>query len=320
MTSLYQRLNIDETASQMDIRRAYHRLAFLYHPDRNQGDKAAETKFKDLVSAFEILGDQQARALYDQGRIDEQGRPRQRSAAKSQQYQASSHATGAKSPGQRWMWTDAAAAFQNEFKARAPENVEAPIISEETNPGKETSGETAEQSTKIKQYRLSISFVEACVGTVKHVRLPNKVQYKITVPAGVSSGQKLRVKSQSETMVAFLVKISVEPHIAFERHGQDIHLEVPLTPYEAFFGVELDVPTIYGPAKITVPPQAQDGDTITLSHMGIRAKGHPAGDQVAMITIAMPRNWEKGAEAVMKNWQQKAPYNPRGKILNLLAK
>lgn len=314
MTSLYQRLNIDETASQMDIRRAYHRLALIYHPDRNQGDKAAEAKFKDLVSAFEILGDRQARALYDQGRIDEEGRPRHRAASNKGQKKAQNTPLNT-----QWMWTNAAAAFHNEFLNQTNETPPN-FIDEDSADLKTTSGGKATENEEIKQYRLSINFVEACTGTVKHVRLPNKTQYKITVPAGVTSGQKLRVKSQTEAMTPFMVKITVEPHVAFERDGMNIHLQVPLTPYEACLGTELDIPTIHGPAKLTVPPEAKEGDKITLTHMGIRAKGKTTGDQVATLTIVLPRTWEVGAEALMKTWQQKAPYNPRGKILNLLAK
>ncbi len=310
MTSLYQRLNIDETASQMDIRRAYHRLALLYHPDRNQGDKAAEDKFKDLVSAFEILGDRQARALYDQGRIDEEGRPRQR---------PNGNKAPKKAQNTQWMWSNAAAAFHNEFGNQTNEAA-SNFIHEDPADIRTTSTGKQDKEEEIKQYRLSINFVEACTGTVKHVRLPNKTQYKITVPAGVTSGQKLRVKSQTEAMTPFMVKITVEPHVAFERDGVNIHLQVPLTPYEACLGAELDIPTIHGPAKITIPPEAKEGDEITLSHMGIRAKGEAPGDQITTVTIALPRSWEGSAEAVMKNWQQKAPYNPRGKILNLLAK
>ena len=314
MHSLYHRLNIDVTASQNDVRRAYHRLALQYHPDRNQGDKEAEAKFKALVSAFEILGDQQARALYDQGRIDENGRPRRGS-------QAEHRVKPAKKP--RWMWTNAAEAFHNEYVkpnagGRAGKDKQAPVS--ESNEETLGADETLGNNEAMKQYRLSVSFVEAALGTVKHVRLPNRQQYKITVPAGVISGQKLRVKSQSETMNPFMVKITIEPHIAFEREGHDIYLEVPLTPYEAYFGTELDIPTVHGPAKITIPAGAREGDEIILSNMGIRAKGQETGDQVALITIAMPRAWEANAKDVMKAWQQKAPYNPRGKILNLLTR
>ena len=314
MAQLYQRLKIDQSASQAQIRQAYHRLALLYHPDRNCGDKEAEDKFKDIVRAFEILGDRQARALYDQGRIDDQGRP---CFAKRKAYDKSA-----------WTWSEASTAFQEEFERRA---AQMKSRKEQSVPKKEQFG-SKEDTTDVgpdqppptpeseKQYRLAISFEEACLGTVKHVRLPNKAQFKINIPAGVETGKRLRVKSAGENGKPFVVKVTVEPHVAFQREEHDIKLELPITPYEAFFGVELDVPTIHGPAKITVPPQSRDLDEVVMEQMGVRPKGAPRGDQIVCLKIALPRQWPQEASAVMATWKQKAPFNPRAKILNLLAK
>ena len=304
---LYQRLKIDQSASQAQVRRAYHRLALLYHPDRNCGDKEAEAKFKDIVRAFEILGDRQARALYDQGRIDDQGRP---CFAKRKTQDKSA-----------WTWSEAATAFQEEFERRASKMRNR---KEQAAPKETTTDVGADQPPPTpegeKQYRLAISFEEACLGTVKHVRLPNKAQFKINIPAGVETGKRLRVKSAGENGQPFVVKVTVEPHVAFQRDNNDILLELPITPYEAFFGVELDVPTIHGPAKITVPAQSRDQDDVVMEQMGVRPKGAVRGNQIVRLKIAMPRQWSQEASAVMANWKQKAPFNPRAKILNLLSK
>jgi len=303
---LYERLKIEENASPADIRRAYHKLAMLYHPDRNLGDKDAENKFKDIATAFEVLGDQKARALYDQGRLDDQGRPCLRSKTKANP---------------TWMWSQASEAFREEFAKRAFETgyqnnkaakPQDKSVSQATDGGSNEDGE--------KQYRLAISFIEAAVGTVKHVRLPNKAQFKINIPAGVETGQRLRVKSAGVNGKPFVVKITAEPHIAFERDGYDIHLDVPLTPYEAFFGLELDVPTIHGPAKVTIPPMSQDGAQVVMEQMGLRPPAQVRGDQIIHVAVVMPSSWSEEAAAAMETWKKKAPFNPRGKILNLLAK
>lgn len=316
MSQLYQCLNIAKNASQDEVRRAYHKLAMLYHPDRNRGDKVAEAKFKDLVSAFEILGDRKTRALYDQGRIDEQGRPRLRPAS---------------GPNPVWIWNEDANDVRKAFERRTSD-IRAKHQSDKsaTQTARMGDDEPADASAIFstkeldeggeKQYRLSIDFVEACLGAIKHVRLPNKAQFKINVPAGVETGQRLRVKSAGVNGKPFVVKITVEPHIAFVREGADIHLELPLTPYEAFFGIELDVPTVHGAAKVTIPAQVQDGDEIAMRHMGVRSKGAAFGDQIVSVKIVMPRSWSDEAAAAMEAWRQKSPFNPRGKILNLLSK
>lgn len=312
MSKLYQRLNIDQKASQAEIRRAYYKLAMLYHPDRTHGNKQAEAKFKDLVSAFEVLGNQNTRSLYDQGRIDEHGHPCRK--AKAPEHQP-------------WMWSETAADFRQTFEQRSKDlkDKHQQKAEQEADSACSESSEPDSTQTDIdengeKQYLLSIDFDQACFGTVKHVRLPNKAQFKINVPAGVKTGQRLRVKSPGVNGKPFVVKITVEPHILFEAEELNINLEVPITPYEAFFGLELDVPTIHGPAKITVPAQAQDGDEVIMREMGIRIKGETSGNQLVTLKIVMPRSWSQEAAVAMETWRKKSPFNPRGKILNQLAK
>lgn len=326
MSRLYHLLKVDLHASQAEIRQAYLKLAMRYHPDRNLGDKVAEARFKDVVSAFEILGDREARALYDQGRIDEKGRP-------CPGYSGSEFAKNRDEA--RQMWHNAASIFAREFFQKDKSSDEGDDASFEGDvhspppppPGNdEGAGQKSEaepplcSETRVKQYRLSINFAEACLGTVKHVRLPNKAQFKISVPPGVETGQKLRVNSTADGAGPFVVKITVEPHVLFERDERDIVMELPVTPYEAFFGLEVDVPTLHGPAKITVPAEALDGDEIIMPGMGVRPKGQSAGDQRVCLKFAMPRRWAGEFEAAMKSWKQKAPYNPRGKLLKLMTK
>lgn len=300
MSELYKILRIEMTASQPEIRRAYHKLALQYHPDRNLGDKAAEAKFKDVVSAFEILGDPKVRALYDLGRIDHRGKPMprrsyERSGATERPVKdTTGHEYRAKGEKDK---SDATKAYFDE----------------------DSSSSSKSAYKREKQYRLSIDFVEACLGTTKHVRLPNKTEFKINIPAGVRSDQRLRVKSSSENSEPFVVKVRVEPHSLFVREGEDIYMDVPITPYECFFGIELDVPTIHGPAKVTIPENASDGDEIVMKQMGLRRGYEGHGNQIICVRVVMPNVWSDEAKAAMANWRKHAPYNPRGKIMRLLA-
>lgn len=299
LSELYQILRIDMTASQPEVRRAYHKLALLYHPDRNLGDKEAESKFKDVVAAFEILGDPKIRALYDLGRIDSKGRPISRRAYDRGRDASVKDTTG-------HVYTESE---KNPSDAAAKAYVD-----EDSDPEATGSGLRRE-----KQYRMSIDFVEACIGTTKHVRLPNKTEFKINIPAGVKTDQRLRVKSPGENGKPFVVKIRVEPHALFVREGEDIYLEVPVTPYECFFGIELDVPTIYGPAKITVPENSRDGDEIIMKNMGLRRGFETHGNLIVCVRVVLPNVWSDEAKSAMADWRKHAPYNPRGKIMRLLA-
>lgn len=309
MSRLYQRLRIETSASQAEIRRAYHQLAMRYHPDRNLGDKQAEEEFKNIVTAFEILGDPKARALYDQGRVDDQGRPQPRR-------QSSARDEWEWKP-ERPVWQDGSLHWTTPPPADAEE---ATSKSGEQKQGDEAPRPEAEDVDEEKQYRLSIDFVEACLGTSKHVRLPNKAEFKINIPAGVTSGQKLRVKGAGENGRPFLVKINVEEHKLFTRDGDDILLEVPITPYECYYGIELDIPTIHGPGKINVMPEAKDGETIPMPNMGVRrGAGIGGGDQLVKLRIVMPTSWAAETRFAMADWRRRAPYNPRRDINALLS-
>ncbi|MEP3475600.1 MAG: DnaJ C-terminal domain-containing protein [Hyphomicrobiales bacterium] len=305
MSELYQILRIDVTASSQEVRRAYHKLALLYHPDRNLGDKVAEAKFKDVVAAFEILGDPKMRASYDMGRIDYRGKPMpRRSYERSKEKKESpvKETTGREyTQKEQGTSSEAAKAYFDEDSVSA------------------NSRGSGSSQRREKQYRLSIDFVEACVGTTKHVRLPNKTEFKINIPAGVKSDQRLRVKSPGENGEPFVVKVRVEPHSLFVREGEDIYLDVPITPYECFFGIELDVPTIYGPAKVTIPSDARDGDEIVMKHMGLRRGFEGHGNQIVCVRVVLPNVWSDEAKSAMSDWRKHAPYNPRGKIMRLLA-
>ncbi|GJL99193.1 MAG: cytochrome c biogenesis protein [Methyloligella sp.] len=305
MSELYQILRIDVTASSQEVRRAYHKLALLYHPDRNLGDKVAEAKFKDVVAAFEILGDPKMRASYDMGRIDYRGKPMPRRSyegSKEKKESPVKETTGREyTQKEQGTSSEAAKAYFDEDSVSA------------------NSRGSGSSQRREKQYRLSIDFVEACVGTTKHVRLPNKTEFKINIPAGVKSDQRLRVKSPGENGEPFVVKVRVEPHSLFVREGEDIYLDVPITPYECFFGIELDVPTIYGPAKVTIPSDARDGDEIVMKHMGLRRGFEGHGNQIVCVRVVLPNVWSDEAKSAMSDWRKHAPYNPRGKIMRLLA-
>lgn len=309
MSELYRKLRIEVTASQADIRRAYHKLALMYHPDRNLGDKLAEAEFKSIVSAFEVLGDPKQRALYDLGRIDDQGRVLPRRSC------------------------DTTRSSENDDKRTASSGDKASTQRDEAG-GQEHRGDAGKSSShdniyfdetaktaymREKQYRMSIDFVEACIGTTKHVRLPNKAEFKINIPAGVKTEQRLRVKSPGVNGKPFVVKIRVEPHPLFTRQGEDIHLEVPVTPYESYFGVELDVPTIHGPSNVVIPANAKDGDEVLMKNKGLRRGFEAHGHQIVVVRVVLPNVWPESVKTAMADWRKLAPYNPRGKIMRLLA-
>lgn len=313
LNNLYHRLQVEQSASQAEIRSAYRRLALMFHPDRRPGDKSSQEAFVNIVTAFEILSDPKARALYDSGRIDSQGRP--------VMARGVDFATKANSPEERSKWakkSEETKSARTESKADIGEGKTTNCQDKSDN--LETKSPDGKKTSKReKQYKLAIDFTEACLGAVKRVRLPEGKELKISIPAGVKHGQRLRVKDRATEGLQFVVKVSVEPHMLFTRNDNDIALEVPLTPYEAYFGAELDIPTIHGGIKLVVPAGSKCGDKVRVSGFGIRPAVSAYGDLIAHLKITLPTHWPDRLEIIMSEWRTKAPYNPRSRISRLLA-
>ena len=308
VSDLYKRLQVDTSASQAEIRRAYHRLAMVFHPDKRPGDKSSETEFKNIVTAFEILGDPEARALYDNGRIDFSGRPifasnagfsaKTNKKAKTQPFESEEAKAQSK-----WKWNAGQThSSKSDVKPDAPRD------------------KLKKSTPQSKQYKLAIGFVEACLGTVKKVRLPNGQELKISIPAGVDNGQRLRVNGETSEGTNFVVKIVVEPHMLYTRRADDICIEVPLTPYEACFGATFEVPSVHGALSINVPCDVNLSEEMRIEGFGVRCKRRQFGDLLIKFKVVMPDHWPAATKTALKQWSETAPYNPRSRIRRVLAK
>jgi DnaJ-class molecular chaperone len=127
---------------------------------------------------------------------------------------------------------------------------------------------------------------------------------KVKIPEGIGNGQKIRVKRGNTPLQ---ITVRVKPHPLFERRGDDIHIDLPITVGEAFRGAEVEVPTVYGPSRIRVPAGTQSGRTMRLSGKGVKRKGG-AGDQYCRIQVFVPA--AAPAEAV-DAIEAAYPENPR---------
>ncbi|MBC8048812.1 MAG: J domain-containing protein [Chitinophagales bacterium] len=288
---LYTILGLKRGASDDEVRQAYRKLAKQHHPDKNPGDKAAEEKFKKISAAFAILGSPEKRKRYDSGEIDETGQARQAYAA--------DHGYGGGGP-----YGDYADIFGDVFGR--------------TRGG---AGGRFQMRGMDFRYTLEVDFLEAVNGLKKRVKLPEGDELDVTVPAGVDTGYTLRLKGKGEPGVGggpvgdALIELKVRPHPYFERQGDDIHLELPVTLYEAVLGAKVEAPTITGRVTLTIPKSATTGQTLRL-----RGKGAPnlqtkiAGDQLVKLKIAMPPKVDEALMAFMERWREEQEYDPRIKL------
>ncbi len=291
----YEIIGVGRNASTDEIKRAYRRLAKKYHPDRNPGDLGAEAKFKEVQQAYGVLSNPDKRAQYD--RFGEVG-VGQWSAA----------------PGGRkvYQWGGSSVGVEDlEDLFSAFGGGQRPSIFEELlgggSPGgphsvgrRRTSRRAPPQRTPDLEQIVELSFEQAVNGMTLTIQLrtsssgrPETIEVKI--PPGVQDGQKLRLRGQvpggnGQGPGDLYLKCSIRPHAYFTRRGADIYVDVPVSITEAALGGKIEVPSIDGPATVTLPPGTPGGAKLRLKGRGIRKPGPDRrGDQFVVVRIAVPK-------------------------------
>lgn len=287
----YAVLGLAPTASDADIRAAFRKLAKQYHPDRNPDDKKAENKFKEVAAAFDIIGDPDRRKKFDRGEIDEDGRERAHPFGQWSRRQGppggGGFETGA-GPGAGASFEDLSDIFSDLFGSRRAQQAR-------PNRGRDL------------RYRLEVDFLDAALGAKKRVTMPDGRTLDLSIPAGLEDGQTLRLKGQGERGPAgagdVYVEVKVGPHRIFERDGNDIHVEAPISLKEAVLGGKITVPTIAGDVSVTVPKNSSSGTVLRLRGRGIAKGAGPAGDQYVKLKIVLPEGGDRELEDFVKRWK-----------------
>ena len=166
--------------------------------------------------------------------------------------------------------------------------------------------------------KLRLGFVEAALGGKRRVSLADGREVEITVPAGIDTGQTLRLRTGAGRLRAsapdeIRLEIVVEPHSHFRRKDQDIHIELPVTVTEAVLGATVTVPTLRGSAAVKVPRGSNSGSTLRLKGRGITADGK-TGDQYVKLRIVLPDPPDPELTAFLERWGATHGYDVRGKL------
>ncbi len=162
---------------------------------------------------------------------------------------------------------------------------------------------------------LTVTLGDAAKGTKTRVHLPTGKDVEVKIPAGIASGQQIRLKGQgwpSATGKAgdALITINVAPHPLFKPDGNDLRLELPITLYEAVLGGKVRVPTLDGAVELAIPAGTNSGRTFRLKGKGLKAKSG-AGDLLATVRVVLPEQVDDEFKELMKKWREKKPYDPR---------
>jgi DnaJ-class molecular chaperone len=292
----YEILGVALTASPEEIRKAYRRLAKKLHPDLNPGNKKSEERFKEVARANDLLSDADKRQRFDRGEIDASGseRPSQKFYRDSAAEAPTGHPYENHSGFADFAETDNI--FAELFKRQAQEARRAP--------GPDI------------HYRLAIDFLDAVNGTTKRLTLPDGGTLDVTIPSGIQEGQTLRLRGKGGPSLGegkagdALVEISINPHRFFSRHGDDIHIDIPITLAEAVLGGHIRVPTPTGLVTLTVPKGSNTGAILRLKGKGVpRSGGH--GDELVKLKVMLPSDPNPELEAFLSSWAPGTNYDPR---------
>jgi len=259
----YEVLGVNKSASDKEIKKAYKKLAMKYHPDRNPDNPVAENSFREVKSAYEIIGDEEKRQQYDDfghGAFDENGQGRQGGFGQ--------HGGG---------FDDI---FGGMFGQRQQQQRYQP---------------QPEKGSDILA-TVEVSLEEAVEGCVQEVKLPNNpILLEVSIPAGIGEGQRIRVNGKGNPGSLggphgdLLVEVSIVEHDIFRREGRDLYcsIETPFTT--AALGGSLKVPTFAGYINLKIPQGTQVGRKFRIKGKGIKAmKGDLVGDLIYEVVITTP--------------------------------
>ena len=304
----YKIMGLERDATQDAVKKAYRILARTHHPDINK-DAGAEARFKELSEANEVLGDEKKRALYDQ--LGRQAHPGQ-DFKPPPNWDAGFEFSGPGSGRRGGEFSDffetlfgsmptGAQPSENpaEFHARG-EDKHAKIL--------------IDLRDSIDGASRSLSFRKPAVDPEGHIVLTDHT-LNVTIPRGITEGQTIRLKGQGARGIGRLpagdlyLEIHFNPDPLFRVVGADLHVELPIAPWEAALGASVRLPTPTGPIMLKIPAGSSQG-----RQMRIRGRGLPAvtpGDLYAVLKIVLPPADTEKAKEIYATMARELAFDPR---------
>ena len=268
----YEILGVKKTAAEAELKKAYRDLAKKFHPDKNKGNKEAENKFKEISEAYAVLSDKEKREQYDRLGREAFG-PGGANPFAGFDF---SEFMGAGGRGRR---------TQTRTRSAGSSGIDFTDIFGDLFGGGGGGGGGFQQAPEPEmQAEITIDFRDAILGNTMTLNA-NGDSIKVKIPEGIKDGQKMRVARRGQPSINLTVH--VRPHPFFERRGDDIYIDLPITIGEAIRGAEVEAPTLQGPVRMRIPPGTQAARNMRLTGKGVKKKSG-AGDQYCRIQIVIP--------------------------------
>ncbi len=291
MVDYYSTLGVDRGADQKEIRRAFRRLARKYHPDLNAGDPQAETRFKEINEAYEVLSDAEDRKKYDtygdQWRHADQIEAQRRASRSPFDFGAGArHAPGG----------DVFAGLKD-------------ILGDLGGFGGSGSGSGAARSGSISsEAPVTISLQDAYTGTIVNANLSiggRSRRFEVDIPPGVDNGSTVRVTPERGTELRF--RLTITPDRRFRRDGADLYTDAEVPFEDVILGGESEIETVDGRRiRVRIPAGSQNGQNIRLRRQGMPRLGSPdtRGDLYVTVRPLMPRELSDDERELIQRLQE----------------
>lgn len=316
----YNVLGVSKDVSAADLKKTYRKLARTHHPDSNQGDAAAEARFKEISEAYSVLSDPEQRKEYDQIRAMGAGGARFTAGGQPGGFEDVFSMFGQGRGNTRFQTSGD---YEDIFS-----------MFDQTRGGGFGSGRFGQPTGGFRGYggptkgadvtaRTTIDFVTATKGETITLQGEDGKPFKVKIPAGVADGQKIRLRGRGRHSPDggepgdVVVTVAVRPHPVFTREGLNLRVTVPVTYTEAVFGATIEVPTLGGePVKLRVAPGTPSGRVLRVKGRGVEtAKG--TGDLLAEVQVAVPSHLDDAARDALERFREVEPKeNPRADLMS----
>ena len=304
MADPYSELGVAKGASEKEIKSAYRKLAKELHPDRNKDNPTASERFSNVTKAYDLLMDKDKRAQFDRGEIDAEGNP------------TAPFGFGGSGPGggysaggpggQQFDFGNSGVDFGDIFEGLFGGGGGSSPFG-----GRQQRGAPPPKGANV-NYRLKVEFVAAATLEKQRITLEDGKSIDLSLPKGVEEGTQMRLTGKGRQGPGgngdAIITVHIKPHPFYERDGNNVRLELPITLKEAVEGAKIKVPTVDGPVMVKVPAGSDSGKTLRLKGKGFTPKSGKRGDQLVTLMIHVPED-DKALKDFVKDWSD--PENPR---------
>ena len=312
----YKILGVSRDVSDAELKKTYRKLARQHHPDSNPGDAAAETRFKEISEAHSVLADPEQRREYDQVRAMGAGAPRFTSGGRGQAGgfdDVFGGMFGQGGTGQRATFQQGG--FDDLFGGMFGGGGFGQSTGGFRGAGGPTRGRDLAATT-------TLDFTSAIKGDTVKLQGANGKPMNVKIPAGVSDGQKIRLKGKGDASIDggqagdLTITVTVRKHPVFERDGDNLRVDVPLTFVEATLGGTIEVPTLGGiPVKLKVTPGTPSGRVLRVKGRGVQTP-RGTGDLLATVQVVVPGHLSPEAAKHLNALAKALPdENPRDDLI-----